>query len=88
MRATTSAGSTWRASSTWPGQSASCGWSPRSYPANVAAHYYLGMAIRALAAHETAVVAAQALRVYLQRGAPIGREEEVTGILRALRTDC
>ena len=51
-------------------------------PENVAAHYYLGQAIRGQIEQDMYRRAEQTLRTYLERGAPIGHEEEIREFLR------
>jgi tetratricopeptide (TPR) repeat protein len=51
-------------------------------PHNSAAHYYLGQAIRGQIEQDMYRRAEQALRTYLEQGAPIGHEEEVREFLR------
>ncbi len=46
-------------------------------PDSAAAYYYLGQAIRMLVERETLVQAEQALQIYLEKGAPLGHEDEV-----------
>lgn len=50
-------------------------------PQNIAAHYYLGQAIRALVENNFLKRAEAALRTYLEQGAPIGHEDEVRQFL-------
>lgn len=51
-------------------------------PHNSAAHYFLGQAIRGQIEQDMYRRAEQALRTYLEQGAPIGHEEEVREFLR------
>lgn len=46
-------------------------------PDNVQAYYYLGQAIRTQVERNTLKRAADVLRTYLSRGAPLGHEEDV-----------
>ena len=46
-------------------------------PDNIAAHYYLGKALRALVEQEILTEAERAFQTYLNAGAPLGQQEEV-----------
>jgi uncharacterized caspase-like protein len=50
-------------------------------PDNVPAYYFLGQALRALVERENLARAEQALRTYLDRGAPLGHEAEIIAFL-------
>jgi hypothetical protein len=50
-------------------------------PDNVLAYYFLGQALRALVERENLARAEQALRTYLDRGAPLGHEAEIIAFL-------
>ncbi|BAZ21217.1 peptidase C14 caspase catalytic subunit p20 [Kalymmatonema gypsitolerans NIES-4073] len=52
-------------------------------PNNVAAHYYLGHALRALVEQEILSEAEQALHTYFTAGVPLGQEEEVQKFLES-----
>lgn len=51
-------------------------------PENARAHYHLGQAIRELVERESLKDASDALRTYLEKGAPLGHEDEVREFLR------
>jgi len=55
-------------------------------PDNAAAYYYLGQAIRSLVEQETLVHAERDLRTYLEKGAPLGHEDEVEEFLASRRS--
>ena len=55
----------------------------RMDPENVPALYYYGQAIRAQVEYNTLKRAEEALRAYIQRGAPLGHEDEVRQFLDA-----
>jgi uncharacterized caspase-like protein len=57
----------------------------RREPECAAGHYYLGRAIHALIEQENEVAATKAFQTYLERGAPLGREEEVEQLLARWR---
>jgi tetratricopeptide (TPR) repeat protein len=52
-------------------------------PDNIAAHYYLGKALRALVEQEILKEAERAYRTYLNAGSPLGQQEEVQEFLRS-----
>jgi len=52
-------------------------------PDNIAAHYYLGKALRALVEQEILTEAERAYRTYLNAGSPLGQQEEVQEFLRS-----
>lgn len=54
-------------------------------PDNTPAYYYLGQAIRAQVERNTLKRAENALRRYLERGAPLGHEDEVREFLGSRR---
>jgi cytochrome c-type biogenesis protein CcmH/NrfG len=53
----------------------------RRDPENIAAHYYLGRAIREQIERNTYKRAEEVLRTYLMKGAPLGHEDEVREFL-------
>jgi tetratricopeptide (TPR) repeat protein len=53
----------------------------RNDPQNVHALYYYGQAIRAQVEYNTLKRAEDALRAYIQKGAPLGHEDEVRQFL-------
>lgn len=53
----------------------------RDDPENVHALYYYGQAIRAQVEFNTLKRAEEVLRAYLERGAPLGHEEEIRNFL-------
>ena len=55
----------------------------RSDPQNIHALYYYGQAIRAQVEFNTLKRAEDALRAYIQKGAPLGHEDEVRQFLGA-----
>lgn len=55
----------------------------RMDPQNIPALYYYGQAIRAQVEYNTLKRAEQALRAYLEKGAPLGREDEIRQFLDA-----
>ena len=58
-----------------------CRLATRRDPELVQAHYWLGRAITELIAQETTAQAVDALRAYLEGGAPIGRREETLTLI-------
>jgi tetratricopeptide (TPR) repeat protein len=56
-------------------------------PENARAYYYLGQAIRAMVESETLAKAENALQIYLEKGAPLGHEDEVRKFLRSRLRD-
>jgi tetratricopeptide (TPR) repeat protein len=52
-------------------------------PDNIAAHYYLGKALRALVEQEILTEAEQAYQTYLNAGSPLGQQEEVQEFLKS-----
>jgi hypothetical protein len=52
-------------------------------PQNIDAHYYYGQAIRAQVEFDSLRRAEDALRLYLEKGAPLGHEEEIRQFLTA-----
>jgi hypothetical protein len=57
--------------------------SVRDDPANIPAFYYYGQAIRAQVEFNTLKRAEDALRTYIEKGAPLGHEDEVRHFLES-----
>ncbi|MGL5832923.1 MAG: caspase family protein, partial [Waterburya sp.] len=52
-------------------------------PDNIAAHYYLGKALRTLVEQEILMEAEQAFQTYLNAGSPLGQQQEVQEFLKS-----
>jgi len=53
----------------------------RQQPNHIAAHYFLGKALQALIERESLVEVENAFKIYLDKGAPLGNEDEVKDFL-------
>ena len=56
-------------------------------PNNLAAHYYLGQALRALVEQEILTEAERAFQTYLKAGAPLGQEENIQEFLNSRKSE-
>jgi uncharacterized caspase-like protein/Tfp pilus assembly protein PilF len=56
-------------------------------PNNLAAHYYLGQALRALVEQEILTEAERAFQTYLKAGAPLGQEENIQEFLKTRKSE-